>query len=80
VSVIIVRYILNVFFASFPERVSSLSNILKELHCVDSTVFRFVWFPVFLATFAIRIVCLVNNFTSASHNICSTKLTFFLPT
>ena len=49
-SVVIVRYSLNVFFISCLERSVSLSNILKwtlqALHCVNYTVFRFVWFPV----------------------------------
>jgi len=74
VSVIIVRY--SVFFVSCLERSVSLSNILKwtsqAFHCINSTVSRFVWFPVFRSTLAGRIVCLVNNFTSASQNICAT--------
>lgn len=58
-SVIIVRYSLNVFFISCLEWSVSLSNILKwslqALHCIGSAVFRFVWFPVFRSTLAIRI-------------------------
>ena len=72
-SVIIVYYSLNVFFVSCLERSVSPSNILKwtlqALHCINSTVFRLVWFPAFRSTLAIRIVCIVNNFTSESQKL-----------